>query len=207
MNIDVIVTGVLGVNCCLISDGKGLVIVDPGGNQHEIEAYVNDRKLKPLAIVNTHGHFDHIGAVSGLMKKYNIPFYLHDDDAFLLSQGSQVMKLYGLGEMENPKMTSAISHGQRLVFGSIEMEVIHTPGHTPGGCCFYLKNEKMLITGDTLFLESVGRSDFLYSDGDSLLNHISQRLFTLPDETEVCPGHGEFTSIGHEKKFNPYVTA
>lgn len=205
MNIDVLMTGPLGVNCSLISHNGELVIIDPGGNQKEIDEYISDKKLKPLAVVNTHGHFDHIGAVDGLVKKYNIPFMMHKDDEFLLSQGSKVMELYGLGGMMNPSVDAYIEHGQKIKLGSIEFDVIHTPGHTPGGCCFYIKDAEMLITGDTLFLESVGRSDFPYSDGNTLIKHIKERLFVLPDDTEVCPGHGEFSSVGHEKKHNPYV--
>ncbi len=205
MKIDVILTGPLRVNCSVISKSGKAVIIDPGGDADEIEEFLEKNSLTPLAIVNTHGHFDHIGAVKILTDKYNIPFLMHRDDKFLLAQGDKIMKMYGFGGIKEPEVSENISDGQVLTFGGIEMSVIHTPGHTPGGCCFYLKEAQTLITGDTLFLESVGRSDFPYSDTDALISGITDKLFLLDDDVRVIPGHGAFSSIGHEKERNPYV--
>lgn len=205
MNIDIVITGPLGVNTYIVSDKGNAVIIDAGGNEEDIEEYLNDNGLKPVALVNTHGHFDHIGAIYPLMKKYGLPFYLHKDDEFLLGQGKKVMQMYGFGDMETPYVTNYIEHGQKLDLGGITMDVIHTPGHTPGGCCFYIGGLKSVITGDTLFLESVGRTDFPYSSTQSLVDSISERLFSLPSETVVYPGHGAKSTIEHEKNMNPFM--
>ncbi len=205
MNIDIVITGPLGVNTYIVSDNGKAVIFDAGGNEEDIEAYLSDNGLNPVALVNTHGHFDHIGAIHPLMEKYGLPFYMHKDDEFLLGQGKKVMQMYGFGDMETPLVTNHIEHGQKLDLGGITMDVIHTPGHTPGGCCFYIDGLKSVITGDTLFLESVGRTDFPYSSTQSLVDSISERLFALPAETVVYPGHGSKSTIGHEKNMNPFM--
>lgn len=205
MKIDIVVTGPLGVNTYIVSDNGNAVIFDAGGNEEEIEEYLGDNGLKPVALVNTHGHFDHIGAIHPLMEKYKLPFYMHKDDEFLLGQGKKVMQMYGFGDMETPVITNQLEHGQTIELGGIKMEVIHTPGHTPGGCCFYIDGLKSVITGDTLFLESVGRTDFPYSSTQSLVDSINERLFSLPAETVIYPGHGAKSTIGHEKNMNPFM--
>jgi len=205
MKIDIVVTGPLGVNTYIVSDNGNAMIFDAGGNEEDIEEYLQENGLKAVALVNTHGHFDHIGAIHPLMEKYNLPFYMHKDDEFLLGQGKKVMQMYGFGDMETPVITNQLEHGQTIEVGGIKMEVIHTPGHTPGGCCFYIDGLKSVITGDTLFLESVGRTDFPYSSTQSLVDSINERLFALPAETVVYPGHGAKSTIGHEKNMNPFM--
>lgn len=205
MNMDVMVTGPFGVNCYLLSKDGNLVIIDPGGNLSDIEKYISGNKLMPVAIVNTHGHFDHIGAVRGLCVHYNIPFYLHPDDEFLAAQGGESMRRLGLGDMQDPIVTDHLHDGQILEIGGIKMEVMHTPGHTPGGCCLYVYELNTVFTGDTLFYETVGRSDFPYADGEQLIKNVKEKLLVLDDSVHVCPGHGEASTIGHEKRYNPYV--
>ena len=205
MKIDAIMTGPFSVNCCIVSNNGDAVIVDPGGNAADIEAYISDNGLKPLAVVNTHGHFDHIGAISEITKRYGIPFYIHKDDEFLLSQGQKIVKMYGFGTMENPVPDKYIEDGEVLTFGSITIKVLHTPGHTPGGCCLYIEGADSVLTGDTLFHESIGRSDFPYADGKQLTDSIMTKLFALDDNVKVYPGHGGFSTIGHEKQYNPYL--
>lgn len=205
MHLEIVVTGPLGVNTYILEKNGKAVVVDAGGNEEEIEEYLRSKNLSLTALLNTHGHFDHIGAIAPLMKKFSVPFYMHQDDSFLLPQGQKVMQMYGFGDMETPAVTHGIEHGQKLDLGGIEIEVIHTPGHTPGGCCFYIKELGCVITGDTLFLESVGRTDFPYSSTQSLVDSINNRLFTLDDATVVYPGHGEESTIGHEKNLNPFM--
>jgi glyoxylase-like metal-dependent hydrolase (beta-lactamase superfamily II) len=205
MNIEIVITGPLGVNTYIIENNGNAVIIDAGGNEEDIEAHLEAKGLKPVALVNTHGHFDHIGAIQPLAAKFGIPFYMHKDDEFLLAQGKKVMQMYGFGDMETPVVTNALEHGQKLELGGINIEIIHTPGHTPGGCCFYIKDMKSVITGDTLFLESVGRTDFPYSSTESLVKSINERLFTLDEATVVYPGHGAHSTIGHEKNQNPFM--
>ncbi|ADD68216.1 beta-lactamase domain protein [Denitrovibrio acetiphilus DSM 12809] len=205
MKLESIIVGPLAVNCYIISkDGKA-VIVDPGGNTESIVKYLKQGKLTPVAIVNTHGHFDHIGSVSQLKEAYDIPFMLHKDDEFLCSHGAESSAMFGFDKIENPAITDYLTDGQQLSLGGIEIGVIHTPGHSPGGVCLYVRELKSVMTGDTLFLESVGRSDFPYASTEQLMHSIREKVFSLPDETKVFPGHGPSSSIGHEKKFNPFL--
>lgn len=205
MKMDVTQTGPFGVNCYLLSKSGGLLIIDPGGNQDDIDRYIASHKLTPKAVINTHGHFDHIGAVRGLCAKYNIPFYLHRDDEFLVEQGSESMRRLGLGDMMNPTVTDELHDGQIIEISGMRLEVLHTPGHTPGGCSFYVTELNSVFTGDTLFFETIGRSDFPYADGDSLIKSVKEKLFVLDDSVHVYPGHGEASTIGHEKRYNQYV--
>jgi glyoxylase-like metal-dependent hydrolase (beta-lactamase superfamily II) len=205
MNIDSIVVGPLGVNCYIVSDGGEAVIVDPGGHAGHIAGLLDKNKLKPVAIVNTHGHFDHIGAVSELIDKYSIPFKLHRDDEFLVGHGSQTGTMFGFPPTVNPDVSEYIKEGDVIKLNGLTIRVIHTPGHTPGGVSLYVPELKSVITGDTLFLESIGRSDFPYADHSQLLAGIRNGLWTLPDDVRVLPGHGPASSIGHEKKYNPFM--
>lgn len=205
MKLESIVVGPLGVNCYIVSkDGKA-VVVDPGGHFDSIVRHLEKENLEPVAIVNTHGHFDHIGAVAQMVAKYNIPFMLHKKDEFLCSHGAETSSMFGFEEMKNPVVTEYIEDGQTLEFNGIEINVIHTPGHSPGGVSLYFKELKSVMTGDTIFLESIGRSDFPYADTEQLLNSIRQGLFTLDEDTKVYPGHGPSSSIGHEKSYNPFL--
>jgi glyoxylase-like metal-dependent hydrolase (beta-lactamase superfamily II) len=205
MKLESIIVGPLAVNCYIISKGGRAVIVDPGGHSDNIIKYLEKEGLTPSAIVNTHGHFDHIGSVAQLKENYYIPFMLHEDDEFLCSHGAQTSMMFGFEEMSNPAVDSYLEDGQELDIDGIKIKVIHTPGHSPGGVCLYIEEIQSVITGDTIFLESVGRSDFPYASTEQLLHSISQKVFKLPDETKVFPGHGPSSSIGHEKKFNPFL--
>jgi glyoxylase-like metal-dependent hydrolase (beta-lactamase superfamily II) len=168
-------------------------------------SYVKDNGLIPLALVNTHGHFDHIGAVSELKKELGLSFYIHKDDEFLLANGASSLQMFGMGTMENPDADEFIKDGQELVFDDIKIKVLHTPGHTPGGVCLYVEEADSVITGDTIFLESIGRSDFPYADHGTLIGSINSKLLSLADETKVYPGHGPASSVGHERKYNPFL--
>lgn len=205
MELNSMVVGPLGVNCYIISEKGNAVVVDPGGHSDEIIDFLESNGLKPLAIVNTHGHFDHIGGVTALIEKYDIPFLLHKDDEFLCSHGAETSVMFGFDKMRNPQVTSYLEDKAELDFEGIKITVIHTPGHSPGGVALYLKDIKSVLTGDSLFLESVGRSDFPYASTEQLLKSIKDGLFTLPDDTKVYPGHGPASSIGHEKSYNPFL--
>jgi len=205
MEINSLVVGPLGVNCYIISERGKAVIVDPGGNFEEICGLIDKNRFVPLAIVNTHAHFDHIGAVSQLVEKFDIPFYLHKDDEFLAGHGSETSVMFGFAPNTNPKVTNYLKDGQKLNFDSIEIEVLHTPGHSPGGVSLYVRELGCIMTGDTLFLESVGRSDFPYASSEQLLKSIRTKLMALDPDIKVLPGHGPFSSIGHEKSYNPFL--
>lgn len=206
MIFDIIVVGHLGVNCFVLGcerTGAG-VIVDPGADAEEILAQVTKRGLSIEKIINTHGHFDHIGANRQMKEATGAELLIHQADVPYLSRAADVATAYGL-RAENSTPDRFLVDGMELTFGDCRMAVLHTPGHTPGGCCLYFPEEGKVITGDTLFAESVGRTDLPGGSHETLMASIRSKLLPLPEETVVYPGHGPESSIGHEKRHNPYL--
>ncbi len=198
--------GILGTNCYLVSneETKEMVIVDPGGVSKRMMAYIQEEGLKPQAILLTHGHFDHIMGIDALLEAWEMPVYVHEDDEdamndIYLNQSKSYTSGYTYEGAEY------VQDGQELELIGETFRVIHTPGHTKGGVCYYVEAEGVLFSGDTLFQNSVGRTDFANSSTSGLIRSIRERLFELPEETLVYPGHSGETTIGHEKKYNPYV--
>lgn len=207
MTFDVIVVGPLGVNCSLLgcqSTGQA-VVVDPGGDAERILAAIQQRGLTVTTIINTHGHFDHVGANARLKQATGAELMIHPADQPMLSRVTTVAGMYGMQAENSPEPDRLLEDGQIIRFGQHALQVIHTPGHTPGGCCLYLEAEQKLISGDTLFADGVGRTDLPGGSHEQLVTSIRTRLFTLPDQIEVWPGHGPATTIGHEKRHNPYL--
>lgn len=207
MTFDVIVVGPLGVNCSVLgceSTGQA-VVVDPGGDAERILAVVQRRGLTVTTIINTHGHFDHVGANLRLKEATGAELLIHAADEPMLSRVTTVAGMYGMHAENSPAPDRLLEDGQVIRFGNHTLQVIHTPGHTPGGCCLYLEAEQKLISGDTLFADGVGRTDLPGGSHEQLVTSIRTRLFTLPDQIEVWPGHGPATTIGHEKRHNPYL--
>lgn len=173
------------------------VIFDPGAEEDLIFAIVERLNLKPKMILLTHGHFDHVGAVAPVKNKYNIPFYISKADADMRKVDSQLF-----GEIPTPD--GYLNEGDKFTFGNgKEIKVITTPGHTPGGVCFLC--EDILITGDTLFNGSIGRTDFTGGDFNTLISSIKNKLLHLGDDVKAYSGHGAETTIGYEKRHNPYI--
>lgn len=208
MTFDLIVVGPLGVNCFVLGceqTGQG-VVVDPGGDTDRILAKVRERELAITHIINTHGHFDHVGGNRRLVEALGASLWIHPADAPMLGRVAQVSSMYGIPGGENsPEADNPLLDDTVISFGNCSLKVIHTPGHTPGGCCLYLESEQKIITGDTLFADGVGRTDLPGGSHEQLVASIRTRLFVLPDQTEVWPGHGPSTTIGHEKQHNPYL--
>ena len=206
MIFDSIVVGHLGVNCFVIGCERTAagVVVDPGANAEEILALAAKRGLRIEKIINTHGHFDHIGANRPVQVATGAELLIHESDEPYLSRAAEAATMYGL-RAENSTPDRFLADGQEIVFGDCRMTVLHTPGHTPGGCCLYFPAEGKVITGDTLFAESVGRTDLPGGSHETLIASIRTRLLPLPEETVVYPGHGPESSIGHEKRHNPYL--
>ncbi|CAH2032618.1 MBL fold metallo-hydrolase [Trichlorobacter ammonificans] len=207
MIFDVVVVGPLGVNCIILGceqTGEGLV-VDPGGDVDKIVARLAEHKLTPVGIINTHGHFDHTGGNGRLMNATGAPLWIHRADSPMLSRVAQVSAMYGIPGENSPDADHFLEDGSELAFGLHRLRVIHTPGHTPGGCCLYVESAQTLISGDTLFADGVGRTDLPGGSHEQLVTSIRTRLFTLPDQVRVWPGHGPSTTIGHEKHHNPYL--
>lgn len=207
MIFDTVVVGPLGVNCFILGceETKEGVIVDPGAEADRILARVGSLGLTIRYVVNTHGHFDHVGGNHGVVAATGAKLMIHPGDVQFLGRAADVAAMYGLTTENSPQPDHVLEEGDEVVFGTCRLKVLHTPGHTPGGCCLYLEQEKKVITGDTLFADSVGRTDFPGSSHELLMESIRTKLLTLPDETQAFPGHGPSTTIGRERLYNPYI--
>lgn len=195
--------GSLEVNCVIAVCPETLksVIFDPGDESEKISEFIDSNGFLPVMIINTHCHYDHIGAVKKLREKYNIKFLAHRDEK---QYAEDPEKNYSVMTSISISITPDIlfSDGDIFEFGSMQLKVIHTPGHTLGSCCFIIDN--VLISGDTLFAGSVGRTDLYGGSNERILSSVREKLLILPDSTIVIPGHDRITSIGQEKLFNPY---
>ncbi|MGD1048782.1 MAG: MBL fold metallo-hydrolase [Candidatus Krumholzibacteriaceae bacterium] len=197
------VVGPIETNCYILSSPeRKAVIVDPGGDADTIEAYIEETRLEPVEIVSTHGHSDHIAAVGELKERYGIPFAVHEADASVVKLSVREAPFWGMGKIKDPRIDRALRAGDTIVFGSARGRVLHTPGHTPGGISILF--DGFVLVGDTLFNRSIGRTDLTGGDLDTLLESIRTQLFTLPDETVVYCGHGPRTTIGEERRENPF---
>jgi glyoxylase-like metal-dependent hydrolase (beta-lactamase superfamily II) len=204
MGIKVLTVGPLAENCIIYSKNNRCIIFDPGFEGEKIADYIIKNALKPLFIANTHGHFDHIGAVRYLQDTFNIPFYINKDDENLIKTSVESL-IFGIIRIEVPSKIIYLKDNDVLDFEDEEFFVLHTPGHTQGSVCFYNSKAGVLISGDTLFHCSVGRTDLPGGDYDSLVNSIKNRLLSLPNNTIVYPGHDRHTTIGFEKLHNPFL--
>ncbi|MCX8084072.1 MAG: MBL fold metallo-hydrolase [Calditerrivibrio sp.] len=204
MDFAVIPSGPLQVNCIIIYKDKYALIFDPGGSFEKIDEFLSSKNLIPVMILNTHGHFDHIGAVKELKDRYSVKFAMSKKDEFLVNQASAHASYFGLPSVASPEIDIDLNGDVVLNNIVTDIEIISTPGHTPGGLSFFVKSLNLLITGDTLFAGSVGRTDFPYSSF-RLLEISVKKLYNLADDVMVIPGHGELTTIGDEKKYNPFI--
>lgn len=206
MVIENLVLGPVSTNCYFIinEETKETIIVDPADKPERISAKISGEQLMPVAILLTHGHFDHIMAVEELGKMYSIPYYIHEQEVDLL-ESPKLNGAFMVRSNISAKRDKVFSDKEVLTLGGINFEVIHTPGHTAGSSCFYLSEEKAVFSGDTLFFESVGRTDLPTGNHVVILNSLHEKLFELPEETKVYPGHGMTTTIGHEKINNPFL--
>lgn len=178
------------------------ILIDPGEDLHKIEALFAETNSEPVAILNTHAHMDHIGAIQRLQQQYDLPFYLHQDDQFLLEQYPEQAALFGVKMQGIPEVTHLLEEGAEQV-GGIEVKVFHTPGHSPGSVSFLIGNE--LFSGDALFAGSIGRTDLPGGEYEELIRSIQQKLLPLGDQVVVHAGHGPDTTIGEEKRTNPFL--
>ncbi len=188
---------------------KECIIVDPGNSNHsedqEICAFIERMQLKPVRLINTHCHIDHVLGNQLIAKQYNLQLEGHKLEVPVLSMCRQVGTLYGIPYRESPELQVFHEEGDTLTFGTSEIGILFTPGHSPGSICLYLRNENSIIGGDVLFRGSIGRTDLPGGDYDTLISSIKKKLLGLPPETVVYPGHGPSTTIGAEKRMNPFL--
>lgn len=204
MIIRALAVGPLQANCYIVGceDTHQAAVIDPGGDADKILMAMAKDKLTCKAIVNTHGHFDHVTANGPLKKATGAELMMHSADAPLLAEASRSAAQWGLKVEASPQPDRLLADGDTVTIGNIALKVIHTPGHSPGGICLWA--DQAIFVGDTLFADSIGRTDFPGGDHHTLITSIRTKLFQLPDDVTVYPGHMMQTTIGRERKFNPF---
>ena len=193
MKIERFVIGPIGTNCYIVinEETKECFVTDPAACPPELVSHIRSTGLKVQAVLLTHGHFDHIMGIDDFVREFPVPVYAHEAEKELLENAQlNSSAMYGMGYTYSG--AEYLKDGQVLTIAGFEIHVIYTPGHTAGGCCYYIPAEHVLISGDTLFHASIVRS-------------VREKLMVLPEETKVYPGHMEETTIGYEKKYNPFV--
>jgi hydroxyacylglutathione hydrolase len=204
---EILPVGPLQCNCSIIGDEsthEGMVI-DPGDDIDDILALIRKHNLTIKRIVITHAHIDHVGGAMKLRKLTGAPVLLNQNDYSLLKMLDVQAAWIGMPSPGEVAIDQSVGAGQSVRAGSLEAEVIHTPGHTEGSICLYFAPEKKLIAGDTLFAGSIGRTDLPGGSYDKILNSLHGQVLSLPDETVVVPGHGPLTTIGKERESNPFL--
>lgn len=206
MIFEILPVGPLSVNCYIIACEKSRegIVIDPGGDVEQIVKVVKHYDLNIHTVINTHGHFDHIGGNRHVLEAFGARLLIHQADEPMLSRVADVASSYGILCDNSPNADAYLVEGMDIYFGSFCTKVLHTPGHTLGGCCLYFDEERKIMTGDTLFADSIGRTDLPGGSHEQLLESIRKKLFVLPENVIVYPGHGLHTTIGHEKNCNPY---
>ncbi|MEW5908792.1 MAG: MBL fold metallo-hydrolase [Thermodesulfobacteriota bacterium] len=205
MNIQMLTVGPIMANCFIVGcdTTKEAAVIDPGDETDKILFALAKTGLNVKFIINTHGHFDHVGGNKKLKEATRADLLIHPLDAPMLKSLSYSASRWGLDADDSPPPDREINDGEIIAFGTIHLEVIHTPGHTPGGVSLY--SNGFVFVGDTLFSGSIGRTDFPGGDYGTLISSIQKKLFRLPDHIQVMCGHGPATTIGQEKKYNPFA--
>jgi len=197
-------------NTYILADASGeCIIIDPGclgpDEQELLSHHIRINKLNPVRLINTHCHIDHVAGNAFVARTFSLGPEIHHLESQILASTPEVGTYFGLQIEPSPEPSVFLTENETIRFGGIELEILHTPGHSPGSLCFYHRRTGKLIGGDVLFKSSIGRTDLPGGDFKTLVQSIRNQLFTLPDDTIVFPGHGEPTTIGHEKKHNPFV--
>lgn len=186
----------------MCEDNKDAVLIDAGGDYEATMKEVESAGAKLKYVFHTHGHLDHISGDVELKAKAGVQIFIHKEDQFLVDKLKDQLMMFGLPDVGIPVIDEYVEDGQEFTIGCLKIKVIHTPGHSPGSVCYLIDNS--LFAGDTLFKESVGRTDLPGGSYEQLMESITKKLFVLDDEIKVYSGHGKPTTIGHEKKYNPF---
>ena len=197
-------------NTFVLSDETGeCIIVDPGcyepHEREELESFISSRGLKPVRLVNTHCHIDHVLGNRFVQDTYNLQLELSMLEIPLLNAVAEYGSQFGIHCEASKEPFAFLAEGEAVTFGTTSLALLHTPGHSPGGMCLYHEKEKVIVAGDVLFQMSIGRTDLPGGDYDTLIASIREKLFVLPDDVTVYPGHGPSTTIGYEKQHNPFL--
>lgn len=208
MHIDYLILGGYQTNCYILRNddsAKDCLIIDPGLEAGELLDFLDEQKLNPVAVVLTHGHIDHIAGVAALRSRFpEIKVYIHNLDAGMLTEPNTNLSAMAGAAFVTEAEDVSLQEGDIIDLAGVKLLVLHTPGHTPGGISLYSKEDGIAFVGDTLFADSIGRTDFPGGSMSQLLDGVREKLFTLPEETQVYPGHGPATTIAAEKAHNPF---
>ncbi|KMY54752.1 hypothetical protein AC623_13095 [Bacillus sp. FJAT-27231] len=199
--------GPLQTNCYILSNEKGECIVfDPGAEGEKLVSWLNENHLRPLAILLTHAHFDHIGAVEQVREAFDIPVYIHKEESeWLTNPALNGSARFQLGEISGRPADHLLGNEDSLTIGSFSLRLFHMPGHSPGSISYFFEEGNAVFAGDTLFMGSIGRTDLPGGNHEQLIRSIHDHLLTLPEEVIVLPGHGPATMIGDEMERNPFL--
>ena len=194
----------------IYDESKECIIIDPGcytnKEKNILKEFINNQNLKPVKILNTHCHIDHILGNKFTSEQWNIELHIHKSDLPLLESAEATSKIYGIENFEkSPKPKTDLSHGKVISFGKSSFKILFTPGHAPGHICLYNKKNNILIAGDTIFYKSIGRTDLPGGNYETLIKSISNEILPLPNETQIFCGHGPITNLEFEKKNNPFL--
>jgi len=194
-------------NCFILADEETneAIVIDPGGEEERIIQIINNMGVNIVGIVNTHAHVDHIGALSAIKDAYDAEIMLHQLELPILKSSSKMGRLFGVEIEQPPEPDRFLAEGEQVVFGKTKLRVVETPGHSPGGISLVTSDNTYCFAGDTLFAGSIGRTDLPGGDYSTLINSIKTKLIPLGDEMKVLPGHGPATTIGVERKHNPFL--
>ena len=198
--------GIISTNCYLVQneESKECFLIDPASCPKEMPGHIKSAGLQLKAILLTHGHFDHIMGIDGFLEEFPVPVYAHKAEEELLNDVFlNASSTYGAGYTFSG--AHYLEDGEKLTVAGMEIETIYTPGHTAGGCCYYIPSEGVLFSGDTLFHASIGRTDFPTGSSSQLVHSIQDKLMCLPGETKVYPGHMDETTIAFEQAHNPFL--
>jgi len=211
ITIEYLPTGMLEVTCSILinDETKEAVVIDGGGNENEIFQILQKHDAKLTTLLFTHGHFDHIGGAAALAERAgvdNIEIIMHKEDEYLWTNAKEQAGRFQIPlDMNQLKPTRWIEDEDTLTVAGIRLETLYTPGHSPGSCCFYLREEGILFSGDVIFQGSIGRTDLWKGNFETLISSIRNKILTLPKETKIIPGHGPATSVASEASSNPFL--